>query len=110
MPQSTAHIIGSTRSDFTFTIDSATIAKATLRVPGQPDTVLALAGPREVIVPSLPASDSTVRLDLVWGPGDEDTTVDIGTVTSGSVQASDPPAVIVKGTTPFVVKLFGIGN
>jgi hypothetical protein len=110
MPQKPAHIVGTTGANFTFTIDSAKIANALLRVTGQPTVSLAISGSeREVTVPSLPAGDSKVRLDLVWGPGDSDTTVDVGEVTTGNAQAADPPAVITLNTTPFFVKLFGTG-
>jgi hypothetical protein len=110
MPQENAHIIGTAHSNFTFTIGSATIVNALLEVSGQPDKNLPFSNDgRDVTVEDLPPGDSTVRLDLVWAPGDSDTTVDVGTVTSGQVAAADPPAVITLGATPFFVKLFGTG-
>jgi hypothetical protein len=105
MSKEDAHIVGTTESNFTFTIDFGTIVKASLRVPGQPDQDLPHSE-QEITVLSLPVGDSKVQLVIVWGPGDSDATVDLGTVTSGSVRLN-VPAVIILGTNPFFVRLFG---
>ena len=80
MPENTADIVGTTGANFTFTISTATIVKAILIVQNQPDVSLTVgASKREVVVPSLPAGDSTVSLALVWAPGDNaDATIDVG--------------------------------
>ena len=89
--KSTADISGTTGANFTFTIDSATILAASLKQP----------------IPSLPAGISTVRLDLVWAPQDPDATIDVGTVTSGTVRAAAPKHTIDADDVPGFVVLFG---
>lgn len=112
MPEGTADIVGTTGANFTFTIDAATIVKATLIVKNQPDLDLTVkAGNREVIVPSLPPSDSVVSLALVWNPEDnKGATIDVGTVTTGTVSAASPKHTIDLGDTPGFVELFGKQN
>jgi LysM repeat protein len=106
MSESTADIVGTTRANFTFTIDAATIVKATLI--NQPDQDLKIgASGREVTVPSLPASDSTVSLALIWAPADNDATINVGTVISGTVNAATPRHTIDLGDNPGFVELFG---
>src|SRR5271166_1255679 len=91
MPEDTADIVGTKGSNFTVTIDAARITSAFLLVANQPNTSLAISGTkREVTVPNLPAGDSKIRLDLVWAPGDPNATIDVGTVTSGTVSAANP--------------------
>jgi hypothetical protein len=105
---STADIVGTTGASFTFTIDSATIVKANLIVGTAPAVELMVAASgREVTVPSLPAGDSVASLALIWAPGDADATIDVGTVTSGSVTAANPKHTIDLGDTPGFVELFG---
>jgi len=109
MSEATADIVGTTGAKFTITIDAATIVSAYLEVPNQPILGLAISGnDREVTVTSLPAGDSTVRLDLVWAPGDSNATVDVGTVTAGNANASNPKPIIDDGDTPGYVQLFGV--
>jgi hypothetical protein len=62
---------------------------------------------REVLVPSLPQGQSWVRLDLVWAPGDEDATIDVGTVTSGTVHAAMGKGRVTVGDTPGYIELWG---
>lgn len=108
MSEETADIVGTTGSNFTFTIDSGAILAAFLEVPNQPKVELTVAGnEREVTVPSLPAGDSSVRLDLVWAPQDPDATIDVGKVTSGTVKAAIPKHTIDAGDVPGFVQLFG---
>ena len=107
MPEEGADIVGTTDSNFTIFIDSATIVNAVLRVPNKPNVTLRVLGQREVEIPKLPAGDSRVRLDLVWAPGDPDATVDVGRVISGSASAPEPKRTIPHGDTPGYVKLFG---
>jgi hypothetical protein len=105
MSQATADIVGTTGAKFTITIDAATILSAYLEVPNQPILALAISGTdREVTVPSLPAGESWVRLDLVWAPGDANATIDVGT---GSATAANPKHTIDDGDTPGYVELFG---
>jgi hypothetical protein len=108
MSLATSDIHGTTGAKFTITIDAATIVKAFLEAGSQPKVALTVgASGREVTVPSLPAGDSIVRLDLVWAPGDTDATIDVGTVTTGTVKAAAAKGIITAGDTPGVVELFG---
>ena len=108
MSQATADLVGTIGASFTFTIDSGTILSAYLEVPNQPIIALSIGGnDREVIVPSLPAGDAWVRLDLAWAPGDDNATIDVGTVTAGAVTAAIPKHTIDDGQTPGYVELFG---
>ncbi len=108
MSEARADIVGTKRSNFTITIDAATIMSAYLEVPNQPIVSLQIGGnDREVTVPNLPDGDSVVRLDLVWAPGDPDATIDVGTVTSGTVKAAQSKGTIHDGDTPGYVELFG---
>ena len=108
MSEATADIVGTTKSKFTFTIDAATIVKATLIVPNRADIELTVGGNnREVTVPSLPAGDSVASLALVWAPGEADATIDVGAVITGTVSAADPKHTIDVGDTPGFVELFG---
>jgi hypothetical protein len=103
-----ADIIGTKGANFTCTIDSGTILSAYLEVPSQPIVSLTIASSnREVTVPSLPAGQSWVRLDLVWAPGDSNATIDVGTVTSGNVSPANPKHTIDDGDTPGYVELLG---
>jgi hypothetical protein len=106
MSKKTANIIGTKDANFTLTIDSATILAAFLVVPKQEKVPLSFVE-NEVTIPSLPAGDSRVRLDLAWAPSDPDATVSLGTVISGTVKAKDPKQTIDAGQTPGFEKLFG---
>lgn len=108
MSQGKADIIGTTGANFSITIDNGSILSAYLEVPNQPIVALSIGeDEREVTVPSLPKGDSTVRLDLVWAPGDSNATIDVGTVTSGTVNPANPKHTIDDGDTPGYVELFG---
>ena len=108
MSQATADIVGTIGTNFSLTIDSGTILSAYLEVPNQPIVALTISGnDRGVAVPSLPAGDSWVRLDLAWAPGDDNATIDVGTVTAGAVTAANPKHTIDDGQTPGYVELFG---
>jgi len=108
MSEARADIVGTIESNFTVTIDAATILSAYLEVPNQPIVALAIGGnDREVTVPNLPAGDSLLRLDLVWAPGDPDATIDVGAVFSGNVKVANSKGTIPDGDTPGYVELFG---
>jgi hypothetical protein len=114
MSQDTADIVGSKGAKFTITVATASIAPngATLIVSGQPDQSLSVSATGQfVTVPSLPSGDSTVSLALVWPPGQtQDAAVGVGTVTTGTATAADPPPFIDSGRTPGFVALFGVGQ
>jgi hypothetical protein len=106
MSQDTADIVATKGSSFTITIDNGTILSAYLEVPNQPIVALAISGgDQEVTVNNLPSGDSTVRLDLVWAPGESNATVDVGT---GTATVSNPKPIINDGDTPGYVQLFGV--
>ena len=111
MRKDTAGIFGTTGANLTFTIDAATIVRATLIVKNQPDSDLKVkASNREVTVPSLPASDALVSLALRWDPQDKkDARIDVGTVTqgTGTVSAKTPKHAIDSWRHPGFVELFG---
>jgi hypothetical protein len=108
MSEATADIVGTTGANFTIRISAGTILSAYLEVTNQPIVALAIGGnDREVAVPSLPAGDSLVRLDLVWATGESNAEIDVGTVTAGSVAAPPPKQTIDDGETPGYVELFG---
>jgi hypothetical protein len=108
MSEVRADISGSTGANFSFTIDAATILSAYLEVPNKPVVALEISDDdREVTVPNLPAGNSFVRLDLAWAPGDPHATIDVGTVTSGTVKVANPKHTIDDGETPGYVLLFG---
>ena len=111
MPENTADIIGTTGSSFTITLDSAKIVGARLVVDGKDDVDLTISGSkREVTVNSLPSGDSKVALDLFWKPDEDDATIDLGKVISGSANAPSPKQTIDAGETPGFVLLFGKGS
>ena len=108
MSKDSADLYGSTGSNFTFTISSGNILSAYLEVTGQQLVVLTVSGTeREITVPSLPAGQSWVRLDLTWAPGDPSATIDVRTVTSGAVNASDPRGIITDGDRLGYAELWG---
>jgi len=108
MSQSTADIFGTVGAAFNCKISSGTILSAYLEVPNQPIVSLSILGSdREVAIQSLPAGQSWVRLDLVWAPVDSDAIVDVGTVTTGSVQTAAAKGTITDGETPGYVELWG---
>lgn len=104
-----ADITGTIGAKFTLTISAATIAQAVLQVPGQADQTLTVDGTgRGVAVPNLPAGQSEVRLALIWAPGDSDAIIDVGTVTSGTVNPAPIRGTIPLGSTPGFVDLLGV--
>jgi hypothetical protein len=108
MSEITADIVGTKGANFTLRISSAMIVNARLIVPNGPDIGLTVDGAnREVSVPNLPAGDSVVSLALVWAPGDFDAVIDVGKVTSGTVNPANPRHTIDAGDTPAFVELFG---
>jgi hypothetical protein len=109
MSQTTADIIGTNGASFTFTISSATITNAAPLVNNQQGPALTVGGNgREVTIPSLAAGETWIELDLVFAPGDGDAEIDVGTVTSGTVNAATPKHTLDAGKTPGLVELFGI--
>lgn len=108
MSQATADIVGTTGANFTATIDSGTILSAYLEVSGQPVIALAIgANNSEVTISNLPAGESWVRLDIAWAPGDANATIDVGTVTAGTVSPANPKHTLDDGNTPGYIELFG---
>jgi hypothetical protein len=108
MSEATADIVGTTEANFAFTVSSGTVTTAFLQVTGKPDVPLAIGGTgREMTVPRLPAAQSWVRLDIIWGPGDPDAVIDVGSITSGTVNAANPKHTLDAGNTPGFVELFG---
>lgn len=106
MSQATADIVGTTGTQLTLTLDSGSIVGAFLKVTGQPNVNLDVGGDAQTVnVTSLPAGDSIVHLDIVWGPGDKDAVIG---VSSGQATAAAPPRTIDAGDTPGFVGLFGI--
>jgi hypothetical protein len=98
-------IHGKTGVGFKFNISAATIARAVLKVKGNPDVPLTVSGNDRVVeVPSLPDRKSFVQLDLVWAPGDDDAIID---VESGPVTAANPKHTLDAGKTPGFVELWG---
>src|SRR3984893_17667192 len=112
MTQDTAGFVGTKGANFPFSIDAGMIPQnggALLIVGGQADQKLVVAASgREVTVPNLPSGDSTISLALVWAPGEtNDATIDVGTVTTGTVTAAVPKHTIDNGDRPGFVELFG---
>ncbi len=105
MSKANADIVGKKEATFSIAIDFGSISSAYLEVPNQPIMALAISDDdQEVTVSSLPTGDSTVRLDIIWAPGDSNATV---TISSGNATISDPPPTIDDGDTPGYVELFG---
>jgi hypothetical protein len=109
MSKSTASIVGTTGASFTATLDSGKIQQAHLGVIGQPLIMLQVgADSQSVIVPSLPAGDSTVWLAIVWAPGDPNANVGVTAVTSGQVIAPPPPGVVYDNNPSGAIEMFGV--
>ena len=116
MSEDTADIVGSTSSEFKFTLSpddpagtTGIIKKATLKVTGQADKELPFSA-HEVTLRDpnkLPAGDSLVVLSILWGPGDSDAIIDVGLVISGSAHPADPKHFIQVDDVPGFVQLFG---
>jgi len=104
MSKALSDIFGSSGAEFVATIDSGSIVQATLN-----GRQLTLADNRSVVVdaPGLPAGDSTIDLRVVFGPGEPDANIGIGTVTSGTVQAQVPPGKILNQFPVGAIELFG---
>lgn len=108
MSEATADIVGTTGAAFTATINSGSIDAAYLEVPSQPVTSLVVGDDNlSVSIKSLPAGQSWIRLDIEWAPGDSNATIDVGTVTSGTVNAANPKHRIDDGDLPGWIELFG---
>jgi hypothetical protein len=107
MSQATADIVGTKAANFTFTISAATVTNAAFLLNNQPGASLPLSG-NEVTIQKLAAGESWVQLDLVWATGDPNAVIDVGTVTSGTVNAANPKHTLDRGKTPGFVELFGI--
>jgi len=74
MPQDTATVVGAAGSSITVEISSGTIEAVSWN-PAVPGTANPTFAGQVITVPSLPAGDSTVRVDLSWSPGDDDAEV-----------------------------------
>lgn len=104
MSKAFSDIFGSTGATFVATLDSGSIVQATLN-----GRQLTLANSRSVVVdaPGLPAGDSTIDLRVVFGPGEPDANIGVGTVTSGTAQAQVPPGKVLNQFPVGAMKLFG---
>ena len=108
MSEATADIVGTTGAEFTATIDSGSIDAAYLEVTNQGVIPLAVGGDNlSVTIKSLPSGESWVRLDIEWAPGDPNATIDVASVTSGTVAAANPKHRINDGDIPGWIELFG---
>jgi hypothetical protein len=104
MSKALSDIFGSTQSTFVATIDSGSIVQATLN-----GRQLTLADNQSVVVdpPGLPAGDSVIDLRVVFGPGEPDANIGVGTVTTGRVQSQVPPGKVLNQFPVGAIKLFG---
>lgn len=104
MSRALSDIFGSTGATFVATIDSGSIVQATLN-----GRQLTLADNRSVVVdaPGMPAGDSFIDLRVVFGPGDPDANIGVGTVNSGTAQAQVPPRKVLNQFPVGAIKLFG---
>lgn len=75
MAQGTAAVVGAAGSKVTVAISSGTIVNVAWYPPAPAGTAAPTFSGQVVTVPSLPAGDSTVRIDLSWAPGDKDAEV-----------------------------------
>lgn len=108
MSQATADIVGTTSAAFTATITSGAIQSAYLEVTNQPVISLAVSGNNQAVtIASLPNGESWIRLDIVWGPGDSNALIGVGSVTSGTVAAASPNHRIDDGDDPGYIELYG---
>jgi hypothetical protein len=108
MPANTADIVGTNGASFVLTTSSGEVLSAYLEVVNQPNVSLAIDGTqRAVTVPSLPAGDSTLRLDLAWAPGDPNATIGVNPTKPGTVAAAHPNLRLDDGDTPGYFTLFG---
>jgi hypothetical protein len=102
-----ADIVGTKGANFTFTLSAATITNATTLVGSQPGPSLPFSD-HEVTIKNLTSGQTWVQLTLIWAPGDGDAIIDVGTVTSGTVNAATPKHTLDTGKTPGMVQLSGI--
>jgi hypothetical protein len=75
MPQDTATVVGPGGSSVKVEITSGTIQAVAWTAPvpaGSPPPTVA---GQVITIPSLPKGDSTVRVDIMWAPGDGDAEV-----------------------------------
>jgi hypothetical protein len=108
MSQDTADIVGAKGSSFSITISAGMIVSAYLEVINQSNVPLAIEGSSQAVtIPSLPAGDSKVRLDLGWKPGDPNATVRVAPVIPGAVATAHPNLRLDDGDTPGFFNLFG---
>lgn len=75
MPQSTATVVGGVGSQITVAISSGTIVQVGWYPPAPAGSPAPTFSGQVITVPSLPAGDSSVRVDLSWAPADGDAEV-----------------------------------
>lgn len=75
MPQGTAAVAGPSGSKITVTISSGTIVNVAWYPPAPAGVPAPVVNGQVITVPSLPAGDSSVRVDISWAPGDGDAEV-----------------------------------
>jgi hypothetical protein len=109
MSRTTADIVGTTGANFTFTLSAGTITNAAKFAGNTQGPSFPLSGDgREVTIQNLATGDTWVELDLAGAPGYGMAVIDVGTVTSGTVNAAAPKHTLNAGKTPGFVELFGI--
>ena len=75
MSQQTAVAVDKTGSKITVAITSGTIVQVGWNPPAPAGAVAPTFAAQVVTIPSLPAGDSTVRVDIAFAPGDGDADV-----------------------------------
>jgi hypothetical protein len=103
MSKENADIYGKTGSEFTITVDSGQIKKATL---GKTSLKIEADG-QTIDLPSLPDGDSKIAVGTIFGEGDSDANITVGTVTSGEAHAADPPGVLDHTEVDGTILLYG---
>lgn len=116
MGKDNADIVGSIGSQFKVTISpddptgtTGIIENATLKRAGQPDKDLPFSEHEVTLADAdnLVSGDSLVVLSILWGPGDADAIIDVGTVISGEANPANPKHFIQVDDVPGFIQLFG---
>jgi hypothetical protein len=102
MSKDTADVVAPSGSQFTLTVSSGNVRHAKLESASQADQDLAVNS-NVVTVPSVPAGDSQVELQIIFAPEDPDATISA----SAPATAVDPPPTIESANPIAYVALFG---
>jgi hypothetical protein len=102
MSKDTAVVVAAAGSPVNVTITTGAIEKVAWQPPAPPAAKAPSSNGQIVTVPSLPAGDSSVRVDLSWAPGDGDAEVQypVGTVVDKIYRHS-------QAGTVYILLLFG---